>query len=79
MVVTGKGRRIAIQAKGYDGSVGNKAVQEAYAGMSFYKCAECAAITNSQFTSGAEELATSVGCRLIDGSLIPSLIEGRIY
>ena len=79
LIVTGKGRRIAVQAKGYDGSVGNKAVQEVYAGMAFYKCQECVVITNSQFTSGAEELAVSVGCRLIDGTLIPSLIEGRVY
>jgi hypothetical protein len=79
LIVVGKGRRIAIQAKGYDGSVGNKSVQEAFAGQTFYRCGECAVVTNSRFTSGAIALAASVGCVLIDGSRIPELIEGHIY
>jgi restriction system protein len=36
LIVEGEGRLIAVQAKGYTGSVGNKAVQEVYAGMAFY-------------------------------------------
>lgn len=79
LIVIGRGRKIAIQAKGYEGSVGNKAVQEAYAGMSFYDCNEAVVITNSAFTSGAEALATKIGCRLIDGTQILDLIDGKIY
>lgn len=70
--------RFAIQAKGYSGSVGNSAVQEAYAGMTFYGCNRCAVITNSEFTSGAAALAAKTGCMLIDGDLIPRLIAGQL-
>lgn len=79
LIVKGKGKRIAVQTKGYKGSVGNKAIQEVYTGMAFYQCRECAAITNSSFTSGAKNLARSVSCRLIDGRGIPQLIEGELY
>jgi hypothetical protein len=79
LIVTGRGRRIAVQTKGYKGSVGNKAIQQVYAGMALYQCRECAAVTNSSFTSGAIDLARSVGCRLIDGRGIPRLIEGELY
>ncbi len=79
LILTGKGRRIAVQAKGYAGSLGNSPVQEVVAGMVFYQCDSCAAITNSRFTSGAEQLAAVNGCKLIDGARIPDLIEGRIY
>jgi hypothetical protein len=78
LIVTGKGRRIAVQSKGYTGSVGNKAVQEVHAGMTFYRCDACVAVTNSYFTSGAEALARSVGCLLIDQKKLPALIDGKL-
>ncbi len=79
LVVTGKGSRIAVQAKGYANSVGNDSVQAVVAGKAFYGCDSCVVITNSRFTSGAMTLAQANGCRLIDGSLILDLIEGRLY
>lgn len=79
LVVKGKGRSIAVQTKGYFNSVGNKAVQEVYAGMHFYGCVECLAITNSVFTSGAINIAQSVGCQLIACQDFPRLIDGHIY
>jgi len=79
LVVTEKGRRIAVQAKGYPGStVGNKAVQEVYTGMTIHDCHAAVVVTNSTFTRGAIEAATKTGCRLIDGSQIESLIKGQI-
>jgi Restriction endonuclease len=79
LVIIRDGIRIAIQAKGYpSGSVGNGAVQEVHTGMAIYSCQMSAVVTNSHFTVGARELAQSVGCRLIDGSQIPDLIDGRI-
>ncbi len=79
LIVTGKGRKIAVQVKGYKESVSNKAVQEVHTGMVFYGCRECAVVTNSRFTSGAIDLAHSVGCMLIDGARLPSLINGQLY
>jgi HJR/Mrr/RecB family endonuclease len=79
LIATAEDKRIAIQAKGYPRStVGNGAVQEAHTGMSFYACNLAVVITNSTFTAAAMELASKVECVLIDGSLIPELIEGRL-
>ena len=56
LVASKNGRSIAIQAKGYPSTtVGNKAVQEAHAGMGFYGCDVAVVITNSTYTSGARE------------------------
>jgi len=79
LIVTGKGRAIAVQTKGYKTSVGNKAVQEVYAGMAFYSLTECVVVTNSRFTSGALKLAKSVRCVLIDEFAIARLITGHSY
>jgi hypothetical protein len=81
LVVTGKGRRLAVQAKGYQGSVSNHAVMEVVAGMAFYQCDSCAVITNSRFTSTAKRLASAHGtvCILVDGTRLVDLIEGRIF
>ena len=79
LLVTGKGSKVAVQAKGYAYSVGNIAVQAAVASMAFYGCDSCAAITNSRFTRAAIQLAQANGCRLIEGAQIPDLIEGLIY
>ncbi|MBC7855370.1 MAG: restriction endonuclease [Pirellulaceae bacterium] len=70
--------RLAIQAKGWEGSVGNSAVQEAYAGKAHYRCNQCAVITNSSFTRGARSLAFTTGCQLIDGNELLLLIAGQI-
>jgi restriction endonuclease Mrr len=65
--------RLAVQAKGYAGSVGNKAVQEAVAGRLYYQCTHSAVITNSSFTKSARDLAQKTDCILIDGSGIGRL------
>ncbi len=78
LIAAGKGRRIAVQAKGYEGHVGNHAIMEVYTGMKIYQCETCVVITNSSFTRAATDCAQGVRCLLIDGSRIPDLIEGRI-
>jgi restriction endonuclease Mrr len=59
-------RRVAVQLKRYTAPVGNRAVQEAFAGMIHYKAKEAWVITTSTFTKKARELAKSTGIRLID-------------
>ena len=54
------------------------AVQQARSTMASQKCQSCAVVTNSRFAAPARELAERVGCKLIDGTQIPDLIEGRI-
>lgn len=78
LIATRATMRLAIQVKGYVNSVGNSAVQEAFSGMTYYRCNACAVITNSVFTQGAYDLATTTSCRLIDGSQIPALIRGEL-
>jgi len=73
-LIVSQGRiRLAVQAKGYAGSVGNKAVQEVVAGRIYYQCTHSAVITNSSFTKSAQELAEKTNCILIDGSGIGRL------
>ena len=47
----------AIQCKCYQSPVGNKAVQEAYSGKSFYNCMVAVVLTNNYFTDAAIETA----------------------
>ncbi len=78
LIIAKVGRRIAVQVKGYAGSVGNSAVQEAFAGMAHYKCDACCVITNSEFTESAKNLAMSTGCILIHGGQIVGLITNDV-
>ncbi len=55
------GKKIGIQAKCYKNQVGNKAVQEIVSGMQYYNCDEGMVVTNSQFTSSADDLASKTG------------------
>lgn len=77
LIISRNELRIAIQVKGYLNSVSNGAVQEAYAGMTYYKCGACVVVTNSRFTSSAEVLAREVGCVLVDEDTLPQLVLGR--
>lgn len=58
--------RYAIQCKNYSAPLGNKPVQEVYAGKTFYKCHVGVVMTNTTFTKSACELADSVGVILWD-------------
>ena len=61
------GFNYAIQCKYYSGKVSNKAVQEAYAGMTYYDCDRAMVMTNSEFTQSAQELAAKLGVELCGG------------
>lgn len=58
------GLKYGIQCKHYEGSVSNKAVQEASAGAKYYDCDVAVVMTNSVFTRSAEELAHKIGVKL---------------
>jgi hypothetical protein len=61
------GRTIVIQAKHYQGSVGNNAVQEVISALQYYGGDEGWVVTNSTFTASAKALAQKAKIRLIDG------------
>lgn len=56
--------KYAIQCKCYSKPVGNKAVQEVFSGMAYYKCDRSIVLTNSTFTKSATELAKRIGVDL---------------
>ena len=58
------GKTYAIQCKNYVDLVGNKAVQEAYAGAQYYGCDIPVVVCPTDFTIPAQELAESTGVEL---------------
>lgn len=58
--------KIVIQTKCYHNVVGNKAIQEAVAGMKYYDANKAMVITNSTFTKSAIELAQKNNVQLWD-------------
>jgi hypothetical protein len=78
LIAVKHGRRIAVQAKGYSGSVGNAAVQETFAGMAHYQCHACAVVTNSSYTAAAVSLAESTRCLLVHEGNFREFVFGEL-
>lgn len=60
------GIKYGIQCKYYTGTVGNKAIQEAYAGAAYYGCAVAMVITNSILSKSATALASELSVDVWD-------------
>lgn len=75
VLATLDGVRYAIQCKCYSSNLGNKPVQEVYAGRAIYNCQIGSVMTNRYFTSGAKKLADVTGVFLWDRDWILSLLE----
>jgi HJR/Mrr/RecB family endonuclease len=58
--------------------LGNKPVQEVFAGATIHGCQRWVVVTNSMFTSGGREAAAKTGTLLIEGSQLAALIRGQI-
>lgn len=74
LILSKDGRRIAVQAKRYMGSVGVQAVQEALSGQAYYQCHTAWVITTGAFTTNALELAQKSGVKMIGRSEIGNLM-----
>lgn len=61
-----KNKKYAIQCKYYNSPVGNKAIQEIYAGKAHFYCDKAIVMTNNTFTKSAKELAHSTNVELWD-------------
>lgn len=70
-----EGKRIAVQCKNYAKAVGNKPVQEVYAGSRHHRCDQAWVVAPAGYTKGAHELAQSVGVLLFDANSIRSWIR----
>ncbi len=66
LILRKDGRKIAVQAKRYNRSVGISAIQEVVGSKAHYNADEAWVVTNRDFTEAAENLAKSNGVRLID-------------
>lgn len=67
--------KYGIQCKCYSQNIGNKAVQEAFAGKTFYGCHIAAVLTNQYFTKSAHELAQKNGVLLWDRDRLEQFIN----
>lgn len=70
-----EGMRYAFQCKRYDKPVGNKAVQEVFAGKFYYHCHVAVVVTNNYFTQSAKDLAHENGVVLWDRGYLQKNID----
>lgn len=75
IIAVAGGERIAIQCKNYKKSVGNKPVQEVFAGAKHHRCQQAWVVAPAGFTKGAFELARSVRVLLFDANSIRKWIQ----
>ncbi len=69
------GIKYAIQCKCYSSDLGNKPIQEVYAGKSIYHCQVAAVMTNRFFTTGGLNAAKATGVLLWDRRKLQEFIE----
>jgi restriction system protein len=75
VIATAGKERLAIQCKNYAKPVGNKPVQEVYAGARHHRCTAAWVVAPEGFTKGAVELARSVGVSLGDAQALRGWIQ----
>lgn len=69
------GIKYAVQCKYYSEKVGNRAIQEIFAGKQFYHCHVGIVMTNNYFTQSAKELAKENGIILWDGDFLENFLK----
>jgi Restriction endonuclease len=67
------GISVAIQCKRYSNPVGNKAVQEVFAGKGYVGADIGVVVSNTTFTPQAKELASNLGVLLLHHDELPEL------
>lgn len=66
VIVGYQGERVAVQCKNYKRRVGNKPIQEVYAGARHHNCKKAWVVAPAGYTKGAEDLARSTGAMLFE-------------
>ena len=69
------GKNYGIQCKCYSSDIGNKAVMEAYAGVSYYRCDVGVVLSNRYYTKAAKDMAQRTGILLWDRDDLLKLIK----
>lgn len=75
VVAVKDGKRYAIQCKRYAQKLGNKPVQEVFAGKTIYGCSVAVVLTNNYFTEGAKEAAMATGVELWDRDTLRRMMD----
>ncbi|MBT2663875.1 restriction endonuclease [Bacillus sp. ISL-45] len=78
LILTKDYRKIAVQVKRYNKTVGVRAVQEVYSSIPYYGATEAWIVTNNIFSKPAYELAEKNNIFLIDrGMLIEMIVNNK--
>jgi restriction system protein len=75
IIAVARDGKVAVQCKNYKKRVGNKPVQEVYAGSRHHRCDHAWMVAPAGYTKGAHELAQSVGVLLFDVNSIRKWIK----
>ena len=75
LIVTYKGKKIAVQAKRYNSKIGVKAVQEVIGSIRYYHANVGLVVTNSTYTPNAITLAKANDIFLWDRTVLIQMIN----
>jgi HJR/Mrr/RecB family endonuclease len=75
VIVNRCGERVAVQCKNHKRPVGNRPVQEVYAGAKHHRCVEACVVAPAGYTRGAIALASSTGVSLYDADTVRQWIR----
>ena len=75
VIVNRRGERVAVQCKNHKRPVGNRPVQEVYAGARHHRCVEACVVAPAGYTRGAIALASSTGVSLYDADTVRQWIR----
>ena len=75
VIVNRRGERVAVQCKNHKRPVGNRPVQEVYAGAKHHRCVEACVVAPAGYTGGAFALASSTGVSLYDADTVRQWIR----
>lgn len=75
IVAEKNGIRYGFQCKHYQNKVGNKAIQEIYAGLAYYQLDKGVVVTTSSFTASAIDLAKKTNIGLYDYFDLKELVK----
>ena len=75
VIATKDGTTVVIQCKKYSTPVGNKAVQEVHAAMSYYNADKAIVVSNASYTTSAKQVAGKIGVLLLHHNDLPNLAD----
>lgn len=75
VIASKNGVTYGIQCKRWKKNVGNKAIQEVYAGIGYYALDKAIVLTNSSFTDSAKQLSKKLHVELWDRKTLTKMIE----